>query len=327
MKFTRTQGLIALVLSAAASGLFLRQIPLPAHKPSLPVAQPALAAPAPPPAPSPEEIAGPHLKWAQREAARLLDEHLQQVDDFFDDSRRHTPDFAERALSWGSKWRLVADHVPFTKGDRHRAYIRSQFEQHLFTPAQLSDLVEEVVVSHLAHLGSVESEMLVRIRADIADFPEAYPIAQLDQAGLGAQYDEAVTQVLAATASSMRSDVGTLLVSEIAGEVLTQVALRLGVSAGILTTGAASSWATFGVGLVVGLMVDQIVSWVWDRYADPVGSLASQLDRKLADMRDLIVDGSDDMQGLRSRLKNYADERARVREAAVLAILRKTPKE
>ncbi|HEX7446954.1 MAG TPA: hypothetical protein VF306_05375, partial [Pirellulales bacterium] len=292
------------------------------------VSQAAVAVPARLPAPpSPEEIAGPHLKWAEREAARLLDEHLRQIDEFFDHTSRHTPEFAERALSWGSKWRLVADHLPFTKGDRHRAFIRAQFEQHLFTPAQLSDLVEQVVASHLAHLDSLESEMLVRIRTDVADFPEAYPIAQLDQSSLDAQYDEALAQVLTAAASSVRSDVGTLLVSEIAGEVLTQVALKLGVSAGILTTGAASSWATFGVGLVVGLIVDQIVSWVWDRYADPVGSLSSQLDRKLDEMRGLIVEGSDDVQGLRWRLETYADERARVREAAVLAILRETSKE
>lgn len=318
---------MALALSVAASGLFVRQALPPAPKQPPPVTQAAVAAPARPSAPSPEEIAGPHLKWAEREAARLLDEHLRQIDEFFDHTSRHTPEFAERALSWGSKWRLVADHLPFTKGDRHRAFIRAQFEQHLFTPAQLSDLVEQVVASHLAHLSSVESEMLVRIRADVADFPEAYPIAQLDQSSLDAQYDEALAQVLTAAASSVRSDVGTLLVSEIAGEVLTQVALKLGVSAGILTTGAASSWATFGVGLVVGLIVDQIVSWVWDRYADPVGSLSSQLDRKLDEMRGLIVEGSDDVQGLRWRLETYADERARVREAAVLAILRETSKE
>ncbi|MGH7134682.1 MAG: sulfatase-like hydrolase/transferase, partial [Pirellulales bacterium] len=68
--------------------------------------------------------------------------------------------------------------------------------------------------------------------------------------------------------------------------------------------------------------VDQIVSWIWDWYADPIGSLATQLNAKLDGIQRLIVDGSDDVQGLRSRLKVYAEERARVRASAVLAVLR-----
>jgi hypothetical protein len=115
--------------------------------------------------------------------------------------------------------------------------------------------------------------------------------------------------------------VATQVVSLITGEVLTQVATRLGVSAGILGTGAASSWATFGIGLVVGIIVDQIVAWVWDWYADPTGTLAGQLGTRLDGVNRLIVDGSDDVQGLRSRLEAYAEQRAAMRETALLAIL------
>ncbi|HJT36380.1 MAG TPA: hypothetical protein VJ783_30435 [Pirellulales bacterium] len=321
MKSIRTLSLLALGFLAVASGLFVRQEFLRRGQTPAGLIITADAAPLPQPAPSPKEIARPHLIWAQREAANALDEHLKEVDQFFADSRQHTPEFAQRALGWGSKWRFAADHVPFTKGGRHQAFIRAQFEEHLFTPTQLAELVEQVVAGYLAHLRSVEGEMLVRVRADVADFPEAYPIARLDEADFEAQYDEAVAQALAAASSGMRFDVGTLLVSEIAGEVLAQVAIRLGVSAGILTAGAGSSWATFGVGLVVGLIVDQIVSWVWDWYADPIGSLTMQLNAKLDGIHRLLVDGSDEVQGLRSRLKAYAEKRARVRESAVLAVL------
>ncbi|HET6882515.1 MAG TPA: hypothetical protein VFI31_20275 [Pirellulales bacterium] len=322
MNFRPRLSLVAFAFVAVTSGVVVRRALL-LSSVARPIETIAASTPSPPPkpAPSPEEIARPHLRWAQQEAARLLDEHLQQVAVFFDDAKQNTPEFADRALGWSSKWRLVADHVPFTQGGRHPTFIRSQFEQHVFTPDQLSDLVEHVVASYLAHLRSVESEMLVRVRADVADIPEAYAIAQFDDARLQTRYDEALAQALAATSSGVRSEVATLVVSEIAGEVLTQVAIKLGVSAGILTTGAASSWATFGVGLVVGLIVDQIVSWVWDWYADPIGSLATQLDNKLDGMQSLIVDGSEGVQGLRSRLKAYADERARVRETAVLAVL------
>ena len=281
------------------------------------------AAPLPPakPVPSPEEIARPHLLWAEQESSKVLDEHLQQIDVFFADAKKNTPEFADRALSWSSKWRLVADYVPFTRGGRHEEFIRSEFEEQIFKPEQLGEVVEQVVASYLAHIRSIEGEMLIKVRADVADFPQSYVIAELDESKLSTRYDEALSQAMAATGSGLRSDIATQLVSLIAGEVLTQVATRLGVSAGILGTGAASSWATFGVGLVVGLIVDQIVSWVWDWYADPVGSLATQLDSKLDGLNRLIVDGSDDVQGLRMRLKAYSENRADVRETAVLAIL------
>lgn len=271
--------------------------------------------------PSPEEIARPHLSWAEKQAADALDEHLRPIRAFFVDAKRDTPKFAERALSFGSKWRLVADHVPFTRGGRHAAFLRTQFEEHLFTPAQMAQIVEQAVTGYVTHIRSIESEMLVKLRADLADFPEAYLAAGLDEAALRARYDEALSQALAATQSDFRSDVATQVVSLISGEVLTQVAVRLGVSAGVLGTGAASSWATFGIGLVVGVIVDQIVSWVWDWYADPKGNLAIQLNAKLDGLSRLIVDGSDGVEGLRLRLTNYAEQRTKLREVAVLAVL------
>jgi hypothetical protein len=280
-------------------------------------------APSPPAriAPSPGEIIRPHLAWAQRQSEEVLGEYLRQMDDFFETAKKGTPEFADRALGFGSKWRLVADHVPFTRGGRHEKFLRSQFEDHVFRPSQLGDMVEQVVAGYLAHTRSIEGEMLVKLRADVADFPETYVLAELDEANWRARYDEALSDALAATGSDLRSDVAGQVVSLIAGEVLTQVATRLGVSAGILGTGAASSWATFGIGVVVGLVVDQIVAWVWDWYADPTGTLVGQLNTRLDHVNRLIVDGADDMQGLRARLKAHAAQRAVIRETALLAIL------
>ena len=274
-----------------------------------------------PAAPSPEEIIRPHLVWAERRSEEVLTEHLRLIDDFFVMAKKGTPEFADRALSFTSKWRLVVDHVPLTRGGRHEKFLRLQFEQHVFRPSQLGGTVEQVVAGYLAQVRSIEGEMLVELRADVADFPETYVVAELDEACWRARYDDALFDTLAATGSDLRSDVAGQVVSLIAGEVLTQVATRLGVSAGILGTGAASSWATFGIGVVVGLIVDQIVAWVWDWYADPTGTLVRQLNSRLDHLNRLIVDGADDVQGLRARLKACAAQRAAIREAALLAIL------
>ena len=102
-----------------------------------------------------------------------------------------------------------------------------------------------------------------------------------------------------------------------AGEVLAQVAVRLGVSAGILGTGAASGWATFGIGLVAGLVVDQIVSRLWDYFADPELELAIELSRSLSQLRDLICHGDNQTIGLDGQFKSWNSQRDTLRRTAV----------
>ena len=277
--------------------------------------------------PSPAKLAQPHLDRAEQECDRIIEEHVKVLDAFFADSKKNTRAFAEEALSWGSKWRLVADKVPFTSGGRHEKYIRERFEVHVFKPSDLETAVKQIVTSYLTHVRSIENKMLVDLRTDVAEFPSDYLLAQIDEQKVTATYEAALAKAIDATGSGLRDDLATELVSIIAGELLAQVAVRLGVSAGILGTGAASGWATFGVGVVVGLIVDQIVSWVWDWWADPKGSLAADLDKKLDEIHRLIVDGADGddqakaVQGLRSRLKQSALERTTIRQQAVLTLL------
>lgn len=271
-------------------------------------------------APAPQTLAKPHLDSAKSKTEDVIEGRLIPVRTFFDDSKKNTRQFAQVALGWGSKWRLMADYTPFTKGGRHETYIREQFEQSVFSAQQLEDIVSSAVSEYLSEIRSIENQMLVSLRADVAGFPDAYPIAQLDETQLRAKFDEAIQDAIAATGSQVQADIGTQLVSIIGGEVLTQVAVRLGISAGILGTSAASGLATLGISVVVGIIVDQIVSWVWDWWADPTGDLAANLDVKLDEMRTLICDGNT-TKGLRQRFQSLAAERAEIRETAILDLL------
>ena len=68
--------------------------------------------------------------------------------------------------------------------------------------------------------------------------------------------------------------------------------MRVGVSAGLLGAGASSSAATLGVGLAAGLVVDQIVSWAWDRWSDPRGALARATAARVDAIRRAVVEGT-----------------------------------
>ncbi|MFM7149730.1 MAG: hypothetical protein ACKO23_07800 [Gemmataceae bacterium] len=296
----------------------------------------------PPVPPSPIKVAKPHLDKAEEESKRIITEHAALVQKFFVERKKGTSPFAEDALGYASKWRLVADYIPYTSGNRHENYIKERFENRIFKPADLEQVVNQVVKSYMDHLQSLENRMLVDLRADLAEFPASYPLAAMDEDKIRSLFGEAIQKARSDSGQNLQNDLKLEVVSIVAGEVLAQVALRLGaklttsaassvatetvaaggVSAGILSTGAASGWATLGVGLIAGIIVDQIVSWVWDWWADPKGNLASQINKKLDEMEQFIIDGSDKGDGLKKRLERFAFERATLRKNAVLSMLK-----
>jgi len=221
------------------------------------------------PGPSADEIrqksrdrARLHLDAAEKESKIRVAATLQPLQRFFHDAKRNSPPFAEEALSWRSKWRLVADYLPFTDSDGHEKFLRAKFHEHLFAPDQLEAAVRRTIKSYLDDLQSIENRMLVDLQADLSDLPPTLSISTLNRPQLEVAFHKAIQRAREQIASDLKADIGTELVSLIAGEVLTRVAVRLGLSASILGTGAASGCATVGVGVVIGLIVDQIVSWV-----------------------------------------------------------------
>jgi hypothetical protein len=292
----------------------------------LPPAPPAVA-PTPPVDPleqarkRAQASAESRLDAADKASEEALAEHLKALDRFFDDAKQNSRAFAADALGWGSKWRLIADHLPFTRNDRHQEFLRDKFEEHFFSPEQLEAVVRQVVRSYLDHLQSIESQALVDLQADLSDQPRLLDIQSLDPSQLEEAFRKALSLAQEHTSSDLKADVGQQVVGIIVGEVLTQVAVRMGVSAGILGAGAGSGVATLGVGIVVGLIVDQLVSLVWDWLADPKGHLADELDEKLDELHDLIVTGDNDHQGLQGQLKKCAQERSKLRRQAVLDLI------
>lgn len=264
------------------------------------------------------------LDWADTESRRQVDLQLVPLNRFFADLKTRTPEFAATMLGWGSKWRFVADKVPFTRGDRHDEFLRKNFNEQLFRSEDLTKLIEQVAQGYADALASTENQMLVRMRADVSDLPVADLPGFADPKSLKLAYEGALNQVVAKLGPEVRADVTLFMVSLVAQEVVTQVAVRLGVSAGVLGTGAATSWATFGIGLVVCVIVDQIISWAWDRWTDPKGQLAREMNAKFDELQKLLVDGDAKTRGLRTRFRDLALARGKVRRQAVASLFEDT---
>jgi hypothetical protein len=269
-----------------------------------------------------QAVAAPHLQVASDRSQQIIDDQLAPINTFFQSTKEGTAKFAELSLGWGSKWRLVADNIPYTQGDRHSEYLRSKFEEFVFTPEQFEKVIRQSVDGYLSELKSIESKMLVDLKADLDDFPADSALRRLDATQWQESFDDAIAKATAAATDQIGSDVATQLVSIITGEVLAQVAVRLGVSSGILTTGAASGWATFGVGVAIGLVIDQLVTIAWDHWADPKGKLTKQLNMKIQEINILIRNGDSQVQGLRTRFRQIADQRAVLRKDAIIELLK-----
>jgi hypothetical protein len=266
----------------------------------------------------------PHLDWADHESQRVVADHIKAVDDFFTDAKKGTPGFAKEVLGWSSKWRLVVDKLPYTRTDRHALFLKRTFNERIFPPERLTTVLHQVVKNYVASLNGIENQMLVKMRLDVKDLPPDALPAFGDEAKLRVAFERAMAEATERVRADLKADISREATSLVVGEVLTMVAVRLGVSTGILVAGTSSSWATFGIGFVVAVIVDQIVSWVWDWWRDPVGDLTTKMNNKLDEIHRLIVDGDSQAPGLRARLEELSKKRAALRRAAVMELLQPT---
>ena len=261
----------------------------------------------------------PYLNDAQSESDAAVGESLQDIRDFFDDAKKHSRSFAETAMSFGSKWRLMVDYVPFTRGDRNEEFLKQEFEKKIFSPDQLVQAVEQAVTIYTRRIEQIENNMLTRMKEDLPDLPETSPLKALGTSHVFYEYQKIVKTLNADSQTKIGGELATDIGSILAGEILTAIAIRLGISSGILGAGAGSSVYTLGIGIIVGIIVDYIVAKVWDWYADPKGELAKKIDEQLDTICAIMIDE------LRHRLSAYSNSRSQVREEAIYELLTPVP--
>jgi hypothetical protein len=287
-----------------------------------PAPAPVTAPPPAKPRPTPEEIAAPHLERAYDKSLAAIDPITSNVHMQINQFKRNTRAFADDALGWRSKWNLVQDFVPFSSGDNHEQYIRKLFEEKIFRIDDINRIIGQSIERYLAEVRSIENQMLVELRADVADLPSSSPLAQMDEGQLQRSYADAITAAMAAVGNDLKSRAGNMIVSEITYQVMAHLATRLGISSAILTGGSLGAPYTFGITVVAGLIIDQIVSNIWNWWSDPSGDMARELNLMIDKIDRSVVGSPKNGQGLHGQLRKYAEERAALRKTAVLDVLR-----
>ena len=144
------------------------------------------------------------------------------------------------------------------------------------------------VHGYLSELVGIENQLLVRLRADLADsdlpIGEVIPALCSDTVFRN-RFDAMVTHVVPLLDKDLKVTAGREVASFVGSEIATVITVRvgaavmtrLGVSAGVVSAGAASSWATLGLGLVAGYDAEERV--------------AARVDEMLDDLGHMMVDG------------------------------------
>jgi hypothetical protein len=262
-------------------------------------------------------IANPHLDVCTKRIEQSISSHFEPLIDLLNRARNRVPEFSKSALSFGSKWRVALDYVPFTDGQKSHAFLYESFQKEVLSSEDLEKAISQVVQNYLKEVGAAESQMLVDIRADLDDFPSVTFTEWRNDESLKERFEQAIAVAMETNGKDLQSNVGSQLVSLIAGEVLAQVAVRMGVSAGILGAGAASGWATFGIGVVAGVVIDQIVSHVWAFVDDPEKELTYQVQKQIDSLQSLLCNGDDQVTGLKQHFSRIGEERSQLRTIAI----------
>jgi hypothetical protein len=207
------------------------------------------------------------LSEADTKSKAAIDQRIKPLTQLFAKGRKGAPAFAKESLSWSGKWALVKGLVA---KDTHREFLAEAFARHVISPDELRGAIEGVCRAYADDLEGFESEMLVLLRADLAD-PDR-PAEELSlhlrsNEGFKVEYRKLSERLIGETRSDLAVSVGREVVVLVAAEAGSRAALQaaraaateMGAHAGILGAGASSTVATLGIGLVIGFIIDALL--------------------------------------------------------------------
>jgi hypothetical protein len=194
--------------------------------------------------------------------------------------------FSRDIVSLYGKWRALKPYLPFTNPDGHRVYIEEKFAEHIFSTAEIAGAAELAITASLKDLEAIENQLAVEIGAEIS----GSELNAVDIPAATAEFSTAIGRVVSAAQWDAAKTGGSLVVSEAAALIGRRVLIRLGVSAGILSTSAANSVWTLGASLLVGLFADMIWQWI----DDPAGDIERET---VAALEQLAASGAQAIKG------------------------------
>lgn len=296
-----------------------------------------------------ENITKSHLFNAEQESEQVTEKILEPINVIFTNAKMNTKLFAEKVLGYRSQMILLLDQARkaadyeilkdfiirggvisilpptdiFNLKERafdlvlqefkrrpkneHEKFVRDEFRNLILNPDNLKNELERVIKIYLADIRNIENKLLVNLRADIVNLPFNSTIFMPDEIQFQKNYEKIIEQSITATGKNLREELLAVIVSEILERILKQLAIRLGIIE-VSTSGGPAVTLAF-------LMIDFVAGLVWNWWTNPYDMLATDLNSKLNELNNNIVDE------LRSQLQQFSRERAQIRKQTVLSLI------
>ncbi|MCS7239177.1 MAG: hypothetical protein NZ899_13050 [Thermoguttaceae bacterium] len=255
-----------------------------------------------------------HTDWAISEVEQRINRYHEEVDQFFSDCKSRIPTFADEACS---VWQYLT-----SSQEEFRWFVVKKFSEIVFSEPAFRELLVNIERRFVADLQSIENEMLVRIQADLED-QSRVPLAGIRLPDLQARVVEIADVVVGQMSQIVITKIAGTVGSFVAGEVAAMVINRLAIRAGLFGAAGASSWFTFGIGLLAGFAMDAIISkFIQDEVRRELyAMIAPRLDEMCAE----VVNGANGSPGIRERLTQIARDHFNAQKAQIVKALCESP--
>lgn len=258
-----------------------------------------------------------HVREAYQEASKAITRRTAEFSDFITSRKSGVKPFSKDLVSLYGKWRAVSPSLPLTDKEGHEKYVEKKFSQHIFTNQDLATAFKGAKERSVKDIESIENKLSVTLKREIfgqSPPPNGAPVITEAFKKIGENMVAASQRDVTKSAArfvvsegAVRLVLSRLAVSAIARQVLA----RLGVSTGILTASATTSWWSFGTTLVIGLVVDGI----WDWFDDPAGDI----EREMSDALDKL--SQDAAKAIEEEMNKKISQRGELWNKAVVEIL------
>lgn len=204
------------------------------------------------------------IENAHIECEKALEARANELEAWYLADKTRTEAMAAELNSLKGKWIMAKTTVSGNEKER-KDFFQSVSKEYLHSSQDCEKQTAMVVAELLRDWTDVEDKLAIEL---------ACPKLGHTQTDEKVQTGE---HIVVDHTSTLQKQITADIASFIGGEVVTCGVTALGVSAGVLGTGAVLSAETFGISLVVGVAVDLGVNW----YMDTEGTIKKALDEKI----------------------------------------------
>jgi hypothetical protein len=201
------------------------------------------------------------LKDAKAKADQAVIKRALEFNAFIDSKKPGAKPFSKDVVSLTGVWNAGKCKLPGMAPNCYEQYISDKFNQHIFTPEDFRDATSRAIKGGVQDIESIENHLAVALQEVIV----GRSLTPTEQPLEVAKFKSAIESARRSASDGVVKEAGGLVAAEVFTQITTQVAIRLGVSAGIWTMAASSSWWTLGGSVFIGLIANAI----WNYYSQP----------------------------------------------------------